>query len=562
MKTTRSIAIVVLLSIMIMSLLSACSGNGDNKPGSSDTPQANEGESGSKDAQVADPLGKFDPPIEVTVIRPYDENTKFVEGDSAEDNEWTRAYAERLGINVKFKWTLQGGGYTEKLNVSIASDDLADIMVVNSSQLNQMAEAGQLADLKESFDLQATEFVKEQFNADGGISLKSATFDGKLLGIPRIGSDIDEVPLLWVRMDWLKKLNLPEPKTIADVLAISKAFTNNDPDGNNKADTYGMALSKDLNGGFPGFEGFLNGYHAQFNMWIKDESGQIVNSNIQPEMKTALAELQRMYKDKEIDREFGTKDGNKVAEQVTSGKIGMYYGLMWTPLWPLQGGKDLDPGMEWKSFPLPSIDGTQAKAQIPFPVGQYYVVRKDAAHPEAAVKMLNLFFDTSFDKGTELDTYGTTPDGIEAFKHAIIAGAPMTSNMDKYKQISYALDNNNDLSQMKDYIKTDFAAVKSYLDGDPKGWGMYNVFGKGSSFSVIEKYVAEDVLLRSEFFGAPTPTMVEKNSTLESLLKETFTKIIMGGASIDEFDKFTKNWKKLGGDQITKEVNEWYAKQD
>jgi len=33
----------------------------------------------------------------------------------------------------------------------------------------------------------------------------------------------------------------------------------------------------------------------------------------------------------------------------------------------------------------------------------------------------------------------------------------------------------------------------------------------------------------------------------------------MGAASIDEFDKFVAQWKQLGGDQITAEVNEWYA---
>ncbi|MGG3280993.1 hypothetical protein [Paenibacillus solani] len=43
------------------------------------------------------------------------------------------------------------------------------------------------------------------------------------------------------------------------------------------------------------------------------------------------------------------------------------------------------------------------------------------------------------------------------------------------------------------------------------------------------------------------------------MLKETFTKIIRGAASVDEFDQFVLNWKNLGGDQITQEVNEWYA---
>lgn len=62
----------------------------------------------------------------------------------------------------------------------------------------------------------------------------------------------------------------------------------------------------------------------------------------------------------------------------------------------------------------------------------------------------------------------------------------------------------------------------------------------------------------NEFIGAATPRMAEVGATLEQLELETFIKIIMGAASIDEFDKFAENWKKLGGDEVTAEVNEWY----
>jgi putative aldouronate transport system substrate-binding protein len=35
----------------------------------------------------------------------------------------------------------------------------------------------------------------------------------------------------------------------------------------------------------------------------------------------------------------------------------------------------------------------------------------------------------------------------------------------------------------------------------------------------------------------------------------------MGSASIDEFTTFVDNWRKLGGDAIIKEVNDWKAQQ-
>jgi putative aldouronate transport system substrate-binding protein len=50
--------------------------------------------------------------------------------------------------------------------------------------------------------------------------------------------------------------------------------------------------------------------------------------------------------------------------------------------------------------------------------------------------------------------------------------------------------------------------------------------------------------------------MVERLSTLDQMENEVFTKIIMGAADISEFDKFVEDWKRLGGDDITREINE------
>ena len=41
--------------------------------------------------------------------------------------------------------------------------------------------------------------------------------------------------------------------------------------------------------------------------------------------------------------------------------------------------------------------------------------------------------------------------------------------------------------------------------------------------------------------------------------EETFAKIIMGKADISEFDTFVEDFNKLGGSDMTAEVNEWYS---
>ena len=60
------------------------------------------------------------------------------------------------------------------------------------------------------------------------------------------------------------------------------------------------------------------------------------------------------------------------------------------------------------------------------------------------------------------------------------------------------------------------------------------------------------------FFGARTPGMSTNLSSVDKMQAETYVNIIMGTQEADSFDTFVENWKQLGGDQITTEVNDWY----
>lgn len=95
--------------------------------------------------------------------------------------------------------------------------------------------------------------------------------------------------------------------------------------------------------------------------------------------------------------------------------------------------------------------------------------------------------------------------------------------------------------------------------GDLALWGNYMMYGPDGGLGVINEYVSSGNVVTDNYFGAPTDSMAEKNATLQKLQLETFTKIITGSADVDEFDTYVENWKSLGGQQITDEVNEWLA---
>ena len=513
-------------------------------------------------AQAADPFEKYEETVELTAVRYVSDGISYRDGESIDYNVYSRAYEETLGIKLNYLWTTPQSQYTQKLNTSIVTE-VPDLMWVDAAQLKRMVEDDMLADLTEVYDEYKAEFTDKVLHDDGGSAMESATFDGKLYGLPHIQSGYGSTEVLWIRADWLENLGLEEPETMEDVLAIARAFANDDPDGNGEKDTYGLAVNKGLvadnNLPYAVLDGFFNSYHAYPTVWVTDEEGNLAYGGIQPEMKAALEELQKLYAENVIDMEFGVKDASKVSEDVNSGKIGMLYGYFWNcgAGW-MQDGVVNDPEVEWKAYPIMSIDEEPAKVMAPFATPMYTVVSKECEHPEAAVKMYNLVLEKNFGETAEPSEYNVGSDNIALFDYAYSYGEPPMKNLDAQTKVSAALES-GDTSALNAEELGYYNNCVAYLDGDLNCWGNYQMYGPDGGLQVINNYVANDLVLTDNYYGAPTDSMAEKGATLDKLQLEPFTKIITGNAEIDEFDSFVENWLNLGGQDVTDEVNEWLA---
>ncbi|MFD0715462.1 extracellular solute-binding protein [Paenibacillus sp. GCM10027626] len=564
-RKTRHLMTAALAFIVVAMTACSSSETGNGKGDGTSPPEPSTGSSTqpTSDNASSDPFAKYDPPIALTTVRIFDEVDKFAPG-STEKNIWLDGYLNELGIKVTYDWTVigsqPGGPGEQKMNVSIASGSLPDIIPVNAKQLKQLVDSDLVEDLSDYYPRLASPQLK-QFLGEDSIALKSGTFGGKLMGLPTVTGSIDSASMIWVRKDWLDKLGLPEPKTMKDVLAISKAFTNNDPDGNNKNDTFGIGLTKEVyNNGVFDIVALLEGYHGYHNQWIKDESGKLVYGGIQPEIKEGLAVLQEMFKNKEIDPEFGVKDTGKVIESLVSGKIGMFFGQHWNAFWPLGDAMTKDPKADWRPYPIVSADDKPAKPIIGSGVTGYFAVKKGFAHPEAIIKLANMYIDKKYgyETGGYDAEYNGTNEDVRWKLGAVIQTDPM-QNIDIHRLVKKA-------------IETGDPSVMGKNAGAIENYEGYQKFKKGemslkpgvlwsgpdnSALSVLDYYLTNNLAINDEFFGASTETMVQKQSTLDKLKQEVYTRIILGDLPIDEFDKFVSDWKKLGGDEITAEVNEW-----
>ncbi|QJD86167.1 extracellular solute-binding protein [Cohnella herbarum] len=544
--------------------VSACGGgeNNGNNASPSNTPAASQSEGASSAQPTASAGDRYDPPIEIALVGVTDDTLEGVlaklPGETFENNRWSKLYEDQLGVKFKYNWIAKGPDqFVQKMNVSIASGDVPEFIQVGARELKQLQEADLIMDLRDVYERNAAPFTKEVMMQGGSASFDAATIDGKLMGIPDTRSSIDMAQFVWVRTDWLQKLKLPEPKTMQDVVAIAEAFSTQDPDGNDKADTVGLLLQKDLFGGFASLEGFFNGFHAYPTIWIEDESGNLVHGSTRPETKAALAELQSMFKKGLLDKEFGVKDWGKAAETASAGKVGLAYGQQWLSAWPFQSNHDNDPNAVWKGYPLMSIDDKPANTEISLGTYQYWAVRKDAKHPEALIKMFNAYIEKNWGKTAEFGKYYLPGDAEGAWKLSPVTPEPANKNLDQYLAIVDGVQNNK-TSELTGDAKVVYDKIAAYKNGDQKQWSWAAGYDVDGVYSVMKQYKDTDRFMMNKFVGAPTETMAEKSSTLGKLTNETFTRIILGDLPIDAFDTFVQDWKKLGGDQITTEVNEWY----
>ena len=510
-------------------------------------------------------LGKYETPIRITVGRATNSSYKFLDGESFDNNIWTAAYLETLGIQLEHAFVVDETQYDAKVNVIITSGDIPDVMKVSAKQAKMLAESDMIHDITGLFEEYASPLTKKMMS-NSARTMSASLIEGKLMGIPVVWAIDFQTPVLWIRSDWMEKLGLEAPKTAEDVLRIAEAFVTQDPDGNGQDDTYGIAINKNLNGNVGDARGLFNMFHAYKDLWIKDETGKLVNGSIQPEMKAALATLQDLYARGILDREFAVKDEGKIVEDIVSEKVGIEIGQFWNPAWPFLDLKKKNPDSDWACYPLLPAGGKEvALSQANAKIDEFFVISKKCANPEAVIKICNLDFENLYGESAaewaETKAMNDTYKEIQTFKYALMGFEPPTMNRDMFDEVQAALESGDESKLLLQASKDDYASgMKWVQSGDVDGWDNYKIrFDKNGSMATVKAIIESDNIRYNEFYGLPGPVAIERSSTMEKLTNEFFTKIIMGTADIEEFDTYVSQWLQIGGEDLTAEVNEWYA---
>jgi len=205
-------------------------------------------------------------------------------------------------LNIDWTLTMQPtnvGDRTTKINAAAAANNLPDMFYITRDVLVPLINTGTVAAV-DSLYSQIPTWVKIYAGTDGR---DYTTINGKSYGIPYMGGGQPRNEGMLIRKDWLDKLGLKVPVTTADYLSVMRAFTNNDPDGNGRADTYGFGAFLDVTASAEGFGTRLDPLFGAFGVagtWNLSKANAGLNVR-KPAYFEAMSFLKSMVDEKIID---------------------------------------------------------------------------------------------------------------------------------------------------------------------------------------------------------------------------------------------------------------------
>jgi putative aldouronate transport system substrate-binding protein len=230
---------------------------------------------------------------------------------------------EKLNINLKVVFVPYGDEGDVKYSAAAAANSMPDFFQVptNTNLFLQWVRQGLIGPVDSLFPMMPGR-TKDRYS-DAQMQ-KIATTSGKRYVLQE-KAGLNKRQGLFIRKDWLDKLGLQPPQTLADFLNVARAFTFNDPDGNGKNDTYGFAAPTSANATGMGnnWQVFFGAYGLP-GVWNFNTPGKISLSLRDPGYFQAMQFVRQMTDAKVVDPAWPTLTTNDLrAGWKQQGKYGI-----------------------------------------------------------------------------------------------------------------------------------------------------------------------------------------------------------------------------------------------
>ncbi len=445
------------------------------------------------------------------------------------ENMYWREREKRLGVSELEMQFVPSDTYREKIAALTAGGDLPDLVYVDTTAAPDQLRAiqqGAYLDLTPYLTGPALQEFPNLANLPPYLWQRTAV-RGKTYGVPRSWF-IAPNPLL-IRQDWAEKVGIPAPKNADEFLALMTAFTKMDPDGNGRADTWGIGPTSAPAGNF-GLAFFQQMFRVP-NQWRKNPDGTLTNAIETEEFRQTLAFMRRMFEAGVYHPDAATMTNAQSSDAFTAGRTGAVFGGRLS----LPGGngqrffaQQQNPAAKVAGYvpvgfdggkPLVHNDrGYQAIVAIPANRG------RDRERVKELLRILDLYAAPFGSEEHVFSFFGfegvhsmLQPDGLrlrtEGFRKEILD----FPNLVTYPQV-YSYDRPGDAAEMQGYAK---AMIADGVDNPTLGlYSQLNTMRAGE---------------------------------LQQLGNDRVNAIIAGREPLSSLDQYVRDWRSRGGDTIRRE---------
>ncbi len=519
-------------------------------------------------------------------LKPYDETVHFTwgrdsstivwpEGESFQKNYWVDWIKEQFNIELEITWEIAGDQYMTQVNLASVDNSFPDAFLLSGTTAKQtirdLIDGELIAPLNEVYEQYASPLLRDVVESYGGLeAVCPATVrdeDGNIYAFSTT-SPGSEYEFVWIRMDWLKKLDLPVPTTYDELMATARAFMEAKLGGEK---TYGFCIRdlKDRYNSGCTSAWLWHNFDAYPGIWYANEEGNYVYGSVQPQVKEALAFLADCYKEGLINEEFSTID---YKASLASGTVGITFGPWWIGATPVNNCKINDPESYWEPIWVTNKDGEfHSVAPDPTNEDRYYAVSASCEHPEVLIKMLNLAVEQQnlygmeeFDEfprsiPAEVDKYYNN----QGYYRLDWSAWPMALKVRYFDQLARMgvvwdalVERVKNGEEIPEFNMESFNGqlIVDYMTGKDNSDNGQHVYTKMVALDLLQEKGAGAKLTQA-YNPAPTDTMALAWTNLTDMENQLFVKIVMGLEPIDAFDQFVKDWYAQGGTDITEEVD-------